>query len=93
VPPVSVSGTTHAHLAFDPIVPLGPHTEQWIEENEWHPQWATIFRDIAEMYSQGKWVHVLVTQYMIPIETAEAIIACIMYDHNVQHASTSFSTL
>ena len=89
----SVSVTKGAYPAFDPIIPPGPHTKRWIDENRWHPRWANTFRDVAETYSQGKWVHILVTQYKIPMETAEAIVACIMYDLDVQRTSTSSFTL
>ena len=79
--------------AFDPIVPPGPRTEQWLEENGWHPRWANTFREVAEEYSMGKWVRVLVSDYEISIDTAEVITACIMDDFNLQHTSTSSSAV
>ena len=91
LPPVPVSVMKHAYPAFNPIVPPGPCTEQWVDENGWHPRWANTFREVAEMYSQGKWVHILVTQYEIAVETAETIVACIMYDYDVQRTSTLLS--
>ena len=83
LPPVPVSVTNHVYPAFNAIVPPGPCTEQWIDENRWHLQWSNTFCEVAEMYGKGKWVHTLVTQYEIAVETAETNVACIMYDYDV----------
>jgi hypothetical protein len=94
LPTTQTSELTHAPThVFDPIVPPGPRTEQWLDENQWHPRWANVFRKVAEEYSMGKWVHILVSDYGISTDTAEAISACIVDDFNLQRTSTSSSAV
>jgi hypothetical protein len=93
-PTTQTSELTHAlNHVFDPIVPPGPRTEQWLDENQWHPRWANVFREVAEEYSMGKWVRILVSDYGISTDTAEAISACIVADFNLQRTSTSSSAV
>lgn len=94
LPTTQTSELTHTPIhVFDPIVPPGPRTEQWLDENQWHPRWANVFRKVAEEYSMGKWVHILVSDYGISTVTAEAISDCIIDDFNLQRTSTSSSAV
>jgi hypothetical protein len=76
---------------FRPIIPPGPNSERWLIEHGWPPQWANILRQVAEKRTYGRWVQVLVNEYQVGREAAEALKACIMDDFNLQSLSPSMS--
>jgi hypothetical protein len=70
----------HAYGHFNPIIPPGPITENWLLENGWAPQWGTVVRKVAEENTLGNWVPVLMDVYGIDGRSAEALMHCIMKD-------------
>jgi hypothetical protein len=44
-------------------------------------QWANVLRSVAEQHTYGRWVQVLVEEYGVREDAAEAIRDCIMADY------------
>lgn len=84
---VSSQLALHSYGDFQPIVPPGPYSEQWLSKHQWPPRWANILRTVAEENSSGRWAEVLMEEYHVPEEAAEALKACIIDDFALHRAN------